>query len=53
MIVSPWGEVVARLGGEWKEPEVAAANIDLNLLKNIKTEMPLLRRTYDRVFGSL
>lgn len=53
MIVSPWGEVVARLGGDWKEAELATANIDLDLVKRIKTEMPLLRRTYDSVFESL
>lgn len=45
MIISPWGEIVARLGGESTEPEIATADIDLELVKKIKGEMPLLRRT--------
>ncbi|KAI9730498.1 MAG: Carbon-nitrogen hydrolase [Cirrosporium novae-zelandiae] len=45
MIVSPWGEIVAHLGGEAGEPEIATADIDLGLVEKIKTEMPLLRRT--------
>ncbi|KAJ9323853.1 hypothetical protein DTO027B5_7656 [Paecilomyces variotii] len=45
MIVNPWGEVVAKLGGEYKEPEIATAEIDLDLITKIRTEMPLLRRT--------
>ncbi|KAJ9272102.1 hypothetical protein DTO212C5_1865 [Paecilomyces variotii] len=45
MIVNPWGEVVAKLGGEYKEPEIATAEIDLGLITKIRTEMPLLRRT--------
>lgn len=45
MIVNPWGEVVAKLGGEYHEPEIATADIDLDLLSKIRREMPLLRRT--------
>ena len=45
MIVSPWGEVVVELGGEWREPEVATADLDLSLVDRVKKEMPLLRRT--------
>ncbi|KAK7531927.1 putative nitrilase [Phyllosticta citricarpa] len=54
MIVSPWGEVLAELGGvdatEGKqgyrpEPELATAEVDLEVLKRIRREMPLLRRT--------
>ena len=45
MIVNPWGEVVASLGGDFKEPEIATADIDLDLLSKIRREMPLLRRT--------
>lgn len=45
MIVSPWGEVVARLGDEYQEPQIATANIDLDLVLKIRREMPLLRRT--------
>lgn len=45
MIVNPWGEVVAKLGNEYKEPEIATAVIDLDLLAKIRREMPLLRRT--------
>lgn len=45
MIVNPWGEVVAKLGGEFREPEIATADIDLDLLSKVRREMPLLRRT--------
>ena len=45
MIVSPWGEILAELGGEGREAEIATANIDLDLLDKIRREMPLLRRT--------
>lgn len=45
LIVNPWGEVVARLGGEHGEPEIATANIDLEMVAKIRREMPLLRRT--------
>lgn len=46
MIVSPWGDVVAELGGGKKnEPEIAVGEIDLGKLEKIRKEMPLLRRT--------
>lgn len=45
MIVNPWGEVVAKLEDEHKEPEIATADIDLDFLHKIRKEMPLLRRT--------
>ncbi|KAL2376204.1 hypothetical protein RJZ90_007658 [Blastomyces dermatitidis] len=46
MIVNPWGEVVAKLGGGSlsQEPEIAVADIDLELLEKVRREMPLLRR---------
>ncbi|PGH12078.1 hypothetical protein AJ79_04477 [Helicocarpus griseus UAMH5409] len=47
MIVNPWGEVVAKLGGGSvaQEPEIAVAEVDLELLEKVRREMPLLRRT--------
>ncbi|ODM22693.1 hypothetical protein SI65_00282 [Aspergillus cristatus] len=45
VIVNPWGEVVAKLGDEYREPQIATAEIDLDLLAKIRKEMPLLRRT--------
>lgn len=45
MIVNPWGEIVAKLGDEYREPGIATAEIDLNLLEKVRREMPLLRRT--------
>ncbi|KAK3942805.1 carbon-nitrogen hydrolase [Diplogelasinospora grovesii] len=45
MIVDPWGRILADVGGKEDEPEIATATIDRELLKKIKTEMPLLRRT--------
>lgn len=44
MIVSPWGEVVAELGGGDSDVEIATADIDLDLVAKIRREMPLLRR---------
>jgi predicted amidohydrolase len=45
MIVSPWGEIVAELGGEFKGPEIATAVVDLALVKSIREQVPLRRRT--------
>ncbi|KAK2773950.1 Carbon-nitrogen hydrolase [Emmonsiellopsis sp. PD_33] len=47
MIVNPWGEVVAKLGGGDvpQEPQIAVADIDFELLEKVRREMPLLRRT--------
>ncbi|CAK4032375.1 probable nitrilase, putitive [Lecanosticta acicola] len=46
IVIDPWGEVVAELGGEKKEePEVILAEIDFGKLERIRTQMPLLRRT--------
>lgn len=45
MIVDPWGEVAAKLGDEYREPQIATAEINLDLLAKIRKEMPLLRRT--------
>jgi predicted amidohydrolase len=49
MIVNPWGEVVAELGGngdgDGSGPELAIADINLELLRKVRREMPLLRRT--------
>ncbi|QIX02448.1 hypothetical protein AMS68_007965 [Peltaster fructicola] len=46
IVIDPWGEVVAELGGEKKdEPEIILADIDLEKVKKTRREMPLLRRT--------
>ncbi|KAJ5935400.1 hypothetical protein N7466_004947 [Penicillium verhagenii] len=45
MIVNPWGEIVAELGDDHNEPQIATADIDLGLVAKIRHEMPLLRRT--------
>ncbi|KAL1306720.1 hypothetical protein AAFC00_005386 [Neodothiora populina] len=53
IIIDPWGKVLAELGGAedkkekgdaW-EPEIITAEVDFELLKKIRAEMPLLRRT--------
>ncbi|KAI9851662.1 MAG: Carbon-nitrogen hydrolase [Thelocarpon superellum] len=46
MIVNPWGEILAELGGEDHGPEIATADIDLSLSQKVRREMPLLRRTH-------
>ena len=45
MIVDPWGQVVAELGDECQQPQIATADIDLELVSKVRREMPLLRRT--------
>lgn len=46
IIVDPWGKVLAELNGDLKDgSEVIFAEIDLDLVKKVKREMPLLRRT--------
>ncbi|PLB46747.1 carbon-nitrogen hydrolase [Aspergillus steynii IBT 23096] len=45
LIVNPWGEIVAQLGDEYQEPQIAVADIDFDLLTKVRREMPLLRRT--------
>lgn len=44
VIIDPWGEVLADLGDEYQKPQIATADIDLNLVAKIRREMPLLRR---------
>ncbi|MCJ1483379.1 Carbon-nitrogen hydrolase [Schaereria dolodes] len=45
LIISPWGEVLAALGAGRQEPEIATADIDLEVVEKVRREMPLLRRT--------
>lgn len=45
MIVNPWGEILAQLSDGYQEPQIAVADIDLDLLAKVRREMPLLRRT--------
>ncbi|KAL2162517.1 hypothetical protein VTH06DRAFT_7431 [Thermothelomyces fergusii] len=45
MIVDPWGVVLAELGDTGGEPEIATAEIDHDLLRKVRTEVPLRRRT--------
>ena len=46
VIIDPWGEVMAELGGDQKDdPEVIFAEIDLDRVTKVRREMPLLRRT--------
>ncbi|KAK4142655.1 carbon-nitrogen hydrolase [Dichotomopilus funicola] len=44
MIVDPWGVVLAELGDTADEPEIATAEIDHELLRKVRTEVPLRRR---------
>ncbi|KAF2428861.1 nitrilase [Tothia fuscella] len=46
MVVNPWGEVEVKLGGEWMGgEEIGFFEIDGELIKKVRREMPLLRRT--------
>lgn len=50
IIVGPWGEVLAELGGEFRDsegnvgPEIATAIIDTKYVERIRKEVPLRRR---------
>jgi len=46
IVADPWGVVACELGGEESEPENATAEIDHELLKKVRREMPLARRPY-------
>jgi deaminated glutathione amidase len=46
MIVNPWGEVLAEMGGREEDFGIAAVEVDLEFLERVRREMPLLRRTY-------
>ncbi|KAK0616452.1 carbon-nitrogen hydrolase [Immersiella caudata] len=45
MVVDPWGVVVSELGDAEGEPEIATAEISQDMLKKVRREMPLARRT--------
>ncbi|KAK4168413.1 carbon-nitrogen hydrolase [Cladorrhinum sp. PSN259] len=45
MIVDPWGVVLADLGDKTDDPEIATAEIDHELLRKVRMEMPLNRRS--------
>jgi len=48
MVVDPWGEVLAELGGveEWEgEPQLAVVDLDMQKLERVRREVPLKRRT--------
>ncbi|KAI9727511.1 MAG: Carbon-nitrogen hydrolase [Chrysothrix sp. TS-e1954] len=45
VIVSPWGEVKAELGGEFDGPEIAFTDVDMQEVEKVRREMPLVRRT--------
>lgn len=45
MIVNPWGEIVAHIVDEGEGPSIATAVIDHDLLRKVRSEMPLARRT--------
>lgn len=45
MIINPWGEILAQLADDYQEPQIAVADIDLDVLAKVRREMPLLRRT--------
>ena len=46
MVVDPWGKVLLDMTGEGTEPEIGLVDIDLEYREKIKSQMPLLRRTW-------
>ena len=48
VIISPWGEVKAECGGEQQEePELATAEIDLEMVKEVRGRIPWEHRRTD------
>ena len=45
LIISPWGEILGELGGEFNGPEIVKASIDLSIVNKLRKEVPLKRRT--------
>lgn len=45
IIINPWGEILAELGGDFDGPEIATAVIDLAYVNRLRKEVPLRRRT--------
>ena len=45
IIIGPWGDIKAELGGEDRGPTLAFAEIDHEELRRVRREMPLNRRT--------
>ena len=48
MVVDPWGEVLAELGGVGEcegDPQLAVVDLDMQQLDRVRREMPLKRRT--------
>jgi predicted amidohydrolase len=45
MIIDPWGVVLAELGDTSDVPEIGTAEIDYDLLRKVRMELPLRRRT--------
>ena len=51
LIIDPWGEVVARLGGEEKEG-LAVADLDLELVDSVRRRMPVLQHARHDLYAS-
>lgn len=45
IIISPWGDILAELGGDFEGPQIALATVDLSWVERIRREVPLRRRT--------
>lgn len=45
MIIDPWGKIVAHIEDDDEGPRVAFADVELDLVKKVRREVPLLRRT--------
>jgi predicted amidohydrolase len=44
MIVSPWGEPLVELGGEWTGPEIGIIELNHGSVLNARRQVPLSRR---------
>jgi predicted amidohydrolase len=44
MIVSPWGEPLVELSGEWDGPEIGIVELDHESVVNARRQVPLSRR---------
>ncbi|KAG4305036.1 hypothetical protein PORY_001711, partial [Pneumocystis oryctolagi] len=45
MIADPWGSILASCSNVSKEPTFCIADIDLSIVRKVRKELPLIRRT--------
>lgn len=53
MVVDPWGQVIAKAEVNDGTPQLIVANLDLEFLKRVRTQMPLWDHRRNDIFGKI